>query len=154
MPVDISLCVMVMGQPECYNYNECNNVTSLKSLLPDNLICPRLRQNAVMKYRGSWAELNYERLISVLYKKVFYEDWCLAALDSVERLDKLSLLYPLLSSFHLNNWAHSVVLTQLGGSYPPPTTGSYTVRPVSIGDKNKISNTKNSFSRERFSTWS
>ena len=114
MPVDISLCVMVMGQPECYNYNECNNLTSLKSLLPDNLIWPRLRQNAVMKYRGSWAELNYERLISVLYKKVFYEDWCLAALDSVERLDKLSLLYPLLSSFHLNNWAESVVLTQRG----------------------------------------
>ena len=151
MPVDISLCVMVMGQPECYNYNESNNLTSLKSLLPHNLICPQLRQNAMMKYRGSWAELNYERLISVLYKKVFYEDWCLAALGSVERLDKLSLLYPLLSSFHLNNWAHSVVLTQLGGSYPPPARQW---NPYQLVIKTKISNTKNSWSRERFSTWS
>ena len=68
---------MVMGQPECYNYIDCN-VTSLKSLLPssysapDNLICPRLCQNVMMKYRGSGAELNYERLILVLYKKVLY----------------------------------------------------------------------------------
>ena len=42
------------------------------TLLLDNLICPRLRQNVMMKYRGSGAELNYERLIFVLDKKVLY----------------------------------------------------------------------------------
>ena len=40
--------------------------------LLDNLIWPGLRENVMMKYRGSGAELNYERLISVLYKKVLY----------------------------------------------------------------------------------
>ena len=74
---------MVMGQLECYNCNvgyQCHlphgppTFPIPYTLLLDNLICPRLRQNVMMKYRGSGAELNYERLIFVLDKKVLYKD--------------------------------------------------------------------------------
>ena len=40
------------------------------TLLLDNIMWPGLRENVMMKYQGSGAELNYERLIFVLYSSV------------------------------------------------------------------------------------